>query len=555
MPSTLPAAPGRRLEGFAGEDPLTQREELALLEADVGSQQAPELARRGNLAGRRTPDEVPQGPMLSTRALHDGAVAAERQGGEQTLLLDTKVRLELRREAAREGCPVRFTPLLGAFEPPSQHQRGVVVRREITEPRVAFHGGDDSGSRFAWQPPMNHPTSSLQRRVDKAPPAWLALGFRPFFLLASAFAVVATLGWLHCLRGDANPSAGYFAPVWWHAHEMLFGFTMAVVAGFLLTASRNWTQRDTPRGLPLAGLALLWLVGRATLVLPLPPWLRGLPTLVFMVALWAVLAHVLVSAQSRRNYGLLGILAALTAAAALMHLEAMGLVRGALRPATEGAVHLLVLLNVVIAGRIVPMFTRNRTGAPTRRVPAVDRAAIGLASAVGLLGAARHLAPDAEPVFAAVALASGLVQLLRMRTWAPRAGMRVPMLAVLFVGYGWIGLGHLALAAAHVLPALSRPLAMHALTLGVLGTMTLGMMARVTLGHTGRPIRADRRLRAAFVAIGVATLVRLSAAIVPSEAVPSTWIGAGLAFASAFLLLLWSIAGPLTQPRPDGRPG
>ena len=402
---------------------------------------------------------------------------------------------------------------------------------------------------------MNPPTKRLHAPQDAATAAWLALGFRPFFLLASAFAAVATLGWLHVLHRGSNPSAGYFAPVWWHAHEVLFGFTMAVVAGFLLTASRRWTQRDTPRGLPLAGLALLWLLGRAALLLPLPRWQRGLPTLAFMVALFVVLARVLVGARSRRNYGILAVLAALTTAAAIMHLEASGLVRGALRPATEGAVHLLVLLNVVIAGRIVPMFTRNRTGAPTRRVPAVDRAAIGLASLVTVLGVTRHLVPATEPVFAAVAAGSGLVQFLRMRTWAPRAGVRVPMLAVLFVGYGWIGVGHLALAAAHSLPGLSRPIALHCLTLGVLGTMTLGMMARVTLGHTGRPIRADRRLVVAFVAMGVATLVRLSGALVDARWLPWTWTGAGLAFASAFLLLLWSISVPLTQPRPDGRPG
>jgi uncharacterized protein involved in response to NO len=155
-------------------------------------------------------------------------------------------------------------------------------------------------------------------------PAVLAKGFRPFFLLAATYAVVIVPLWLAVLHGFAAPT-GYWSAVTWHAHEMLNGFAMAVVAGFLLTAVGNWTERETAIGAPLALLAMLWCAGRvAGLAAGILP--HGVPAVIdlaFLPALLLTLARPLFAAKNRRNFVMLAVLAALFAANATTHLDAL----------------------------------------------------------------------------------------------------------------------------------------------------------------------------------------------------------------------------------------
>jgi uncharacterized protein involved in response to NO len=390
-------------------------------------------------------------------------------------------------------------------------------------------------------------------------PVPLAMGFRPFFLVAATFAVVATLVWLHALTAGADPTGGYMALPFWHAHEMLFGFAGAVVAGFLLTAARNWTGLDTAHGWPLLGLVSVWVLGRVLMLgVPVPGALVAASVVAFPLLLAVVVGRVIVRAGRTRNYGIVAVLVALGLAALLVHLEAMGVAKDTARPGLYGALHLIVLLNVVIGGRVIPMFTRNRTKAEgIRKVQAVDRAAI-VAAVVVTVAAVAATVSDAVAlkwVLGVAGGASGLLQLLRMRTWGTVAALRVPMLAVLHAGYAWIGLGHLLLAASLLWPALPLTVALHALTIGVIGTMTLGMMARVTMGHTGRTIRAPWFLTIAFVAMNLAVAVRLAATVLPANTHKTTWIVSGSLFAAAFLTYgLWALPALLTA-RPDGKPG
>lgn len=392
--------------------------------------------------------------------------------------------------------------------------------------------------------------------VRQAPPPLLAKGFRPFFLLAAIFAAAIVPLWLVTFAGHAS-AAPYFGAQVWHAHEMVFGFASAVLAGFLLTAVGNWTGRETAVGAPLAALALVWMLGRVAVSFP-APLPRGVPAVIdlaFLPALAIVLARPLVAAGNRRNYVMLGVLGALWLANVAMHAEALGFASGAGlgRHAVLVAVDVVVFVIAVMAGRIFPMFTRNATGAKDiRNVPGLDRAAIAALGALVLFDA---VAPETR----AAAVVAGIAALfagLRARHWGTRHTARVPLLWVLHLGYAFLPLGLFFKAAA--LGGLVRAapsLATHALTVGVIGLLTLGMMARVALGHTGRPLAPPRAVVVAFAAIAIAALVRVFAPLVFPAHYLATVTTAGVLWTLGFALYALAYARILTQPRPDGKSG
>lgn len=390
-------------------------------------------------------------------------------------------------------------------------------------------------------------------RLRRAP-AWLQMGFRPFFLAAALHAAIAVPWWLHAMTAPAAAAPGDWPPAWWHAHEMLFGFTLAVIAGFLLTAVRNWTGRDTAHGGALAGLLALWAAGRAAMAAQavLPPLAVALAELAFPAVLIAVLARPVVATRNWRNLGVVGVLTVLFGCDALVHARfAAGDAAGA-RAALLAAVHFVVLLNVVVGGRVIGMFTWVATGrGKARRAPALDAAAIGASAATAL--AVVFAAPDA--LLAACAGFAAVANLLRLATWFARGVLHIPMVLILHVGYAWIAIGQGLLAASRAGWSLAEPTALHALTIGVIGTMTLGMMARVALGHTGRPVNTKPAVTAAFTLMFAAPIVRLSALMLPPEAWRDTVQISGVLFALAFLIYLLTFAPILLAPRPDGRAG
>jgi uncharacterized protein involved in response to NO len=383
--------------------------------------------------------------------------------------------------------------------------------------------------------------------------ALAAKGFRPFFLLASAFAVAAVPIWLMVLF-RALELGVYFEPTYWHAHEMIFGFAGAVIAGFLLTAVGNWTQRETAAGPALLALCALWLAGRV--VVPVAPALpRGMAAVVdcaFLPVLAVVLARPLVAAKDRRNFIMLGVLAGLSAANVAMHLGALGLAPGWQRRGSIAGVDVVVLVILVITGRVVPMFTRNATRVESiRAMPKLDVLAI---AAMALLTIADTFAPDATPTRAAAGVVAVLAA-ARAWHWGARHTSREPLLWILHLGHAWIpiGLGLRALGA--VVPSVPSSAATHALTAGAIGALTLGMMARVSLGHTGRMLRAPRSAVLAFVLVLLAALARVAAPIVAPAWYSTSLIVAGALWAAAFSLYLVGYTRILVSPRVDGKAG
>ena len=381
----------------------------------------------------------------------------------------------------------------------------------------------------------------------------LAKGFRPFFMLASAWAAFAMPLWLLMLAGRAAPGT-YLAGPFWHAHEMLFGFTLAVVAGFLLTAIANWTQRETVVGWTLGALAGLWIVGRVAMLAAgrLPAPLVAAVDLAFLPALAVACARPIVATANRRNYQFVAMLGALFLANLAMHLGGLGVAPAWLHRGGVAAVDLYVVMILVMTGRIVPMFTRNATGIESiHGQPRLDRLAVG--GAVAVLGL--DVLAVAESAVAAVAAATAVAVVARATTWGARYTVRHPLLWILHAGHLWIAMGLALRAVALWAPAFGGTMALHAITVGGIGGLTLGMMTRVTLGHTGRPLQVPAIVAFAFAAVLASALAR----VVGPPLGPAAWLPSmvvsGALFAGAFAIYLAAYLPVLVAPRPDGRPG
>lgn len=389
-------------------------------------------------------------------------------------------------------------------------------------------------------------------------PRWAiaAKGFRPFFLLAAAFAALLVPLWLLVLDGKLAPGR-YLDPIYWHAHEMVFGYAVAVIAGFLLTAVGNWTKRETLVGAPLLALAALWVLGRVLISGPQlgPPWITAVVDLAFLPALAIVIARPLIATRNARNFVMLAIVVALFMANLAVHLDVLGVVDASAGWRRRGCllgIDVVVLVILVVAGRTFPMFTRNATNVATiGSSPWLDRLALGAMGGLVVLDAV-------VPGRTETSIAAGVVAVLALvRTWrwGARHTLRTPLLWILHAGYLWIPLGLGLRAAAAAMPAVSPQLATHALTVGAIGSLTLGMMARVALGHSGRLLVTSRPISLAFGLVTVAALARVSALVLGMDHYRASLLVAGVAWTAAFTLYVVVYAPILSAPRVDGKPG
>ncbi|MBK7579743.1 MAG: NnrS family protein [Myxococcales bacterium] len=383
--------------------------------------------------------------------------------------------------------------------------------------------------------------------------ALLSKGFRPFFLLAGLYGALFLPIWLLVLNGVLAPNE-YLGGTFWHAHEMLFGFALATIAGFLLTAISNWTSRETVVGAPLGVLALLWLLGRVAVLLSdrLPRPLPAVVDLAFLPALAVACARPIFHSANTRNYQFVGMLSALFLANLAMHLDALGVLPGYSRRGAWLATYAITLMMVVMTARIVPMFTKNATDVQTiKSLPKLDRAA---AAGVVIL-AVIDLAGVDERIVAPWAAMSGVLVLARTAFWGTRHTFRQPLLWILHSGNAFIGLGLLLRGATLLTPAVTLSASLHALTAGAIGSLTLGMMARVSLGHTGRMLAPKPIMAFAFGAVTLSALIRVFGPMAGSTAYRHSMLTGGVLFALAFLIFVLVYARVLTAPRVDGRPG
>lgn len=397
----------------------------------------------------------------------------------------------------------------------------------------------------------------MEHRLEAQPSskgggALLQKGFRPFFFLAALHAVVMVPLWL-LVQGGVVRLGAYFVPTDWHAHEMVFGFSVTMVAGFLLTAAANWTKRETATGGLLLSLCLLWLAGRAALLAGgvVQPALVAALNLAFLPALALVLGRAIFGAKSRRNYGIVAVLVVLWLAQLVSH---VGALEGDILLQRRGVrlgIGLILVLIAVIGGRIIPLFTRNATGAEVRRHPRLDVAAIAGVVACAVADAWLLVGP----VLGVVMGVTAVLTALRAWHWGLRAAFGDPLLWVLHIGYLFLPLGLALRAIAVWVPAVQASAALHVLTVGCIGLLTLGMMVRVALGHTGRPIRSTPLVTMAFALLVVATVARVVGPVIGGHASTPMIHLAGTAWPLAFMVYVIGIGPMLVRPRVDGRPG
>ncbi|HVJ51300.1 MAG TPA: NnrS family protein [Aliidongia sp.] len=380
-------------------------------------------------------------------------------------------------------------------------------------------------------------------------PVLLTQGFRPFFLAAALWAAAAIALWIVMLAtGAAIPSR--FDALAWHIHEMLFGFTMAAVGGFLLTAIPNWTKRLPVGGRPLALLAGLWLLGRIACLFSvlIPAWLSVLADLSFPTVLVLVAAREIVAGGNWRNLPMAAPVTVLGVANLLMHLEALGVALPEGLGWRLGLVAAIVLISV-IAGRIVPTFTRNwlakRPNAPVPAAPGlIDRAALGLLHG-GLIG--WTVFPSFRPV-GLVLLLAAVLNLWRLLRWRGQATAAEPLLLILHIGYAWLVLGAALLGLSMLGVGVPQSAAVHALTAGAIGTMVLAIMTRATRGHTGRALAADRGTRLIYILVTLAAITRIAAAF-GADWTMALLVAAACLWIAAFGGFVWHYGPMLTRSR------
>jgi len=383
-------------------------------------------------------------------------------------------------------------------------------------------------------------------------PAFLSYGFRPFFLGAALFAGLAVVAWVVLFAGQAQ-SGFLYPPREWHVHEMLFGYLPALIAGFLLTAMPNWTDRMPLRGVPLLLLFLLWLGGRLLMAFP---WAGATTAAVVDGAFLVILATYVwreIRAAGSWDRAPIGILVSLYACANMLFHEAA--LRGAPTDFPERfALSVMTLMLTIIGGRLTPTFTREfLEDKNIAKLPEVFSLVDGVAIVSVLVGVITWVLQP-ESVWAGVMLlVAGVASVVRLLRWGGWRTWRDPLVLILHVGYLWVGLYLLALGASILGIGFSTANAVHVLTTGAMGTMTLAVMTRASLGHTGRPRHADRLTVTIYLLVNIGALLRIFS---PNPATPTALTHAmlglsALGWSGAYLLFALYYGRYLVRPSLD----
>jgi len=377
---------------------------------------------------------------------------------------------------------------------------------------------------------------------------FLGRGFRPFFLVGALYSVVSLLIWGGFFAGYVTPPSFMIDPVSWHAHEMIYGFTMAIVAGFLLTAVANWTGGAPVRQIHLAVLCALWLAGRVVMNFDL-----GLPEITvivvegaFILTLALSLPIPLLKCWNKRNFVFLVLLSILFACDMTFFIT---------KESTSLYVAVMIIIAMIslIGGRIIPAFT---VAALHVRGEEADQTPQGKLDVLALLSLALIILTlvfigQQGAVLAATAFLSAIIHALRLRRYHTRRILGDPMVWILHAGYGWVIVGLLFIGVS-ALGFLPFSISLHAFTAGAIGSMTLGMMCRVALAHTGRNLNATKLTILSFLLLQCAALLRVFGLVIAPEYTAELVIGSAVLWALSFALYILIYAPILWKPRPDG---
>ena len=383
----------------------------------------------------------------------------------------------------------------------------------------------------------------------------LALGFRPFYLLAAIFAAAALPIWIGTFFGII-PVSGYLTGIAWHSNEMVFGFATAVMAGFLLTAVRNWTGLGTPEGGALAVLVLLWILGRV-LMLTGPAGLAAAVDLLFLPALAIAVAIPIARSRNTRNFKVIAVLVAFMIANAGFHLAQLGVFSVDIgRLSVIAALDIVVILMAIIAGRVIPAFTANALpGVHPRNIYGVEVVALGSLILILVAEVASYWYLIPALIWFGLFITAFVAHATRLLLWCPFQTRHNALLLMLPVAYAWIPLA-LLLRAISVMPVgVSVTTAFHALTIGAMASLMMAMMTRSALGHTGRPLKAGRTEIGAYLLLQAAAVTRILPGFLWPQSYRAIFIVSATLWSLAFVVFLCGYWTALTRERIDGKSG
>ncbi len=383
----------------------------------------------------------------------------------------------------------------------------------------------------------------------------LRLGFRPFFLFGSVFALLSVAIWLLTLKGILNPHP-LNGILWWHSHEMLFGFVTAIIAGFLLTAVQTWTSIPGVKGIKLLALFTLWATARIVIFYSpaINPVFIMLIDVAFLPLTTLLLGLPLFNIRMYRNMIFIPILLLMSFSNAMTYLPQFSFSAQWATQGLHSMVLLVTLLVALLGGRVIPMFTANGVGItkvlPIKWLEVSALSILFLLYAGFLLGLTEY-----TQAFGVLSLIAAGLHTYRWLRWRPWLTLKVPLVWALHFTMIFIPIG-LALIALHFFTnTVSLSAAIHSLTVGAIGGMILAMMSRVSLGHTGRPLTVNRLMQAAFASIVLAAVTRsILIALLPAYTLPLTLLS-GIFWCIAFSGFLWVYIPILSTPRLDRRPG
>lgn len=386
----------------------------------------------------------------------------------------------------------------------------------------------------------------------------LRQAFRPMFLFGAIFSVVAMALWGMTLNGWIQLSP-YQNVMFWHQHEMIFGFVGAIIVGFLLTAVQNWTGMRATHGKALFSLTAVWLIGRLLMLFGggLPPWFVALVDLSFFPFAAALFAGILINAGQQRNMFFVPVLLLFTVCNAIMHAGVLFGQFQYIHVGSTAAVWLVTLIMAIVSGRVLPMFTANGTQTPrVAPKPLLDKIALGSLWLIFVLHLFALVPRVPANLMAALFAFSGALLAWRWLRVKPWITLKVPLLWSLHISVGFIPLGLFLFALRYAgLISMSHSAGVHVLAAGAMGLMILAMMARVSLGHTGRLLQPKAIISVGFLLILFAALMRVFAGwALPGFAMH--WYNTAILFwVVAYLLYVLVYFPVLTTPREDGRPG
>ncbi|MCP4321926.1 MAG: NnrS family protein [Psychromonas sp.] len=353
---------------------------------------------------------------------------------------------------------------------------------------------------------INDPSN---RESAKKSLAFFEFAFRPFFLLASIFSIISLITWNGLLGGNITVNL-YGGSLWWHSHEMLFGFTAAVIVGFLLTAVQNWSGVRSLNGKGLAGLVLIWLAARVAFFFPelLPHTIIVVIDMAFLPLSAIALAYPIIKVKLWRNLMFIPILLTMTITNAITHYSVASGDYILMSSATTFMVLLVTLVMCIMGGRVFPMFTANGTRTPrVDAIPTLEKLSVISILLAVISGAGFIELP--KIVVASIFVFASVVHAIRVFRWKFSVTLKTPLVWSLHISYWCIAIGLLLFGLSEITTVVSHSQAIHTLTVGAMATMILGMISRVSLGHTGRMIVVGKTMTVAFIAIILAAIIRV----------------------------------------------